>query len=1807
MVPRKVFGISTMEYLLAPLAGLSLFLESLAFQSSVQKNVKQYQWGSVEYREQRDGLHLSIRLHHRPAHHLPTHPATSVNGPFRQSSDANPEIPSHALFVLVPPSATVRIKISVLRQRPVRPDESFLVSGYEQLSDSSALIPLHRTISYAVTYLPATSLALDGYEWFRGHRLARLRISPFVADAQGLTAVESIEAILQIESGVIESYGVPQKTEDPHFERVLNSLILNWKGAGSVPTTSLPGIDTTGRWISFSQQYVKLGIPLDGIYRIRFVDLQQVGVSVGSIDPRSFRAFNRGKEIPLFVSGEEDGIFSSNEYIEFPALRNYGTRDYRDISTGNDEYAEYLNRYTDTSSSWLTWGGVRGARMSANVGVQASSDTLTWYTEMVHVEVNTMLQFIGGDVAVRQDPRWQSGDIWGWGWLGAGGSFQAQFAASNIHFGFPTAGVFARFASWGAQSVVPAHRVRLRVNNSDTLQALDVQQYQQVLMQGNVPVDQLTNGLNTIRVHSLPTSSTVNFILFDWADAEYPRQLVAVSDSLIFGFKNIVGRNVRTIRISGLTTQDVAIYKFAPSLKRITNAFFVGSSTFTVSFADTVSPGDRYMIFSSQKIRTPLLRNPKSFINLRDPARRADYILITHKRFLPVASVYVSFIGSQYNLKTTLIDVEDIFDEFGYGYPTAESIRDFLKATSLWQSPMPSYVVLAGDATYDYKHIMTDPNPANRPFNAVPSFGNPVSDPWLAVLDDASIIPQMYVGRIPVNSADELARYFQRHQSYVTAKNDDWNKRYIFFAGGDPGTQGQIESFKSVNEQIISTMVKPAPIGGMAANFYKTTNPQSDFGPSPSHEIRDAIDNGGVFINYIGHSGTQTWDNGIGDPGQLLNKRGRYALISDFGCSTAKFAEPNIKSFGELFTLGETGSAIAYVGNSALGFTSNAVSLPLLFYKQFLVHGEYGIGKAHLLSKIERMQEAGGPGALINRVMMLTNSLLGDPAIQLAVPKKPNLLVRSTDLRTIPESPSDDDGFVDLTIPYSNTGRVIPDTFTVSVQRTYAGSTIDTALRRALPLFRDTLMVRYAIKDMPGEYKHIVNFNREGRLAEIESSDNNAELRTVVLSSSFKLVQPAPGFEQPPADFILLNPSRQIDGGNNDVLLDIDTSRAFVGGLHLTRSLGQVVTRFPVQNLTVGRSYYWKAQFQNSTRPPSTGRISISTDGKTRWRQSDSLSWSQNTYRGVRYIYGSGAALDQIVTDIKVTSSGFVDGAFGAVELNGVNILANTFGRGHRVVVLDTLTLAVRSEKTFDLFANTSYADSLQNHLNALPQGSLVIELIIDEGGQSLHQGARDAIKSLGSIMIDSVGFRDSWAIIGRKGAKPGTVPELWKRTFKGRVVIDTTFIRNVQKGEILSPEIGPVGSWEEVSLTADVSPGTEIKTSVIGVSRNGKLDTLISKREGGLIPLTGISAREYPSIRLLAQFGANSQGISPTLKDWSVSLQPPAELAMNYQSVSLSADTVLEGTPVAINASIHNVGYQRADSVSISLTALVEGRGLFSIDSIIVPGIPQDSSISFSSSFTTAGKRGRTTLFLEVDPGHRVTELYRSNNIYSSPIFVATDTVRPTFDVTFDGARVFDGDYVSARPTIHINIFDNSPLSITDPSSVTLLLNDRKISLGSTPDSLFESGTGTTKARVTFRPELSSGTHLLVLKIKDASCNQADTSQYRTQFRVETESRLLDVFNFPNPFAGGTFFTFNLTGSRMPDDLSVKIYTVAGRLVRKLTLPGGELRFGFNRIHWDGRDDDGNELANGVYFYKIALRLDGSGDEVIQRLAKIR
>ncbi|HPG58948.1 MAG TPA: FlgD immunoglobulin-like domain containing protein, partial [Candidatus Wallbacteria bacterium] len=93
------------------------------------------------------------------------------------------------------------------------------------------------------------------------------------------------------------------------------------------------------------------------------------------------------------------------------------------------------------------------------------------------------------------------------------------------------------------------------------------------------------------------------------------------------------------------------------------------------------------------------------------------------------------------------------------------------------------------------------------------------------------------------------------------------------------------------------------------------------------------------------------------------------------------------------------------------------------------------------------------------------------------------------------------------------------------------------------------------------------------------------------------------------------------------------------------------------------------------------------------------------------------------------------------------------------------------------------------------------------------------------------------------------------------------------------------------------------------------------------------------------------------------------------------------------------------------------------------------------------------------------------------------------------------------------------------------------------------------------------------------------------------------NIVNSPNPFnyitnPPGTYFNYSLDTEQAIGEVVIKIYSMSGRLIRTLDMSSNMK--GLNQQYWDGLDESGNRLANGVYLYKIHAAV--GSDEFVAR-----
>ena len=77
-------------------------------------------------------------------------------------------------------------------------------------------------------------------------------------------------------------------------------------------------------WISYDQQYHRIKVWNNGIYRISWSTLLAAVPAIANVDPRNVQIFGRGEELPIHLDGEVDGQWNDGDFIEFYGRKNDG-------------------------------------------------------------------------------------------------------------------------------------------------------------------------------------------------------------------------------------------------------------------------------------------------------------------------------------------------------------------------------------------------------------------------------------------------------------------------------------------------------------------------------------------------------------------------------------------------------------------------------------------------------------------------------------------------------------------------------------------------------------------------------------------------------------------------------------------------------------------------------------------------------------------------------------------------------------------------------------------------------------------------------------------------------------------------------------------------------------------------------------------------------------------------------------------------------------------------------------------------------------------------------------------------------------------------------------------------------------------------------------------------------------------------------------------------------------------------------------------------------------------------------------------
>lgn len=596
------------------------------------------------------------------------------------------------------------------------------------------------------------------------------------------------------------------------------------------------------------------------------------------------------------------------------------------------------------------------------------------------------------------------------------------------------------------------------------------------------------------------------------------------------------------------------------------------------------------------------------------------------------------------------------------------------------------------------------------------------------------------------------------------------------------------------------------------------------------------------------------------------------------------------------------------------------------------------------------------------------------------------------------------------------------------------------------------------------------------------------------------------------------------------------------------------------------------------------------------------------------------------------------------------------------LVVLDSITLEPWTNKTHDLgqlvkynaqtgfstdcggvapglprpikFFNYPMADlNYQNNLlsalrDSIPNGNYILFYSLPYPSYNLWQDSlRAYFDTMGSSLISLNDTPAYWQpiIFFTKKGDPSSTKEILADSTNLDIVLDTLLGGNWDKGYATSVKIGPATQWSELhweQYPVEAGPQDSISLKVIGIDTLNVETVLIDSIPVGTpdLSLGNINASQYPYLKLKAYLEDEIVNTPPQMKRWQIYYTEVPEGALNpirhYVHTPVT-DSVQEGDNYRFEMAFENItSTPFSDSMLVDFFVYDGNNNKINVASPKYKILNGGDYLIAGASFNTTGHAGVNSMWIDVNPSNDQPEQYHFNNIASVAFKVNRDITNPILDVTFDGVHILDGDIVSPKPNILIKLKDeNKFIALNDTSNFRVFLTD---STGTQTQLFFETAPGisTDPNKLKYTPAvlpnnsftieyspifIADGIYMLDVQATDEAGNLSGTYSYRISFEVINKSSITEFVNYPNPFSTSTRFVFTLTGSELPTNMKIQVMTVTGKIVREIMMNEiGNVHIGRNitQYAWDGRDEYGDLLANGVYLYRVITNINGQSIE---------
>ncbi|WP_192825078.1 C25 family cysteine peptidase [Rufibacter sp. LB8] len=1603
-------------------------------------------------------------------------------------------------------------------------------------------------------------------------------------------------------------------------------------------------------WINYSQKYYKIKVPATGMYRLDRAYLQAAGIS--DVDPRNLQMFRRGKEISIHVAGESDGSFDAADYIEFYGEKNDGALD-RELfkNPTADHINPYYSLYTDTAAYFLTWSATPGNRMEAYNQDPAGLTPSPWHWQEVMFFDNS--QYTRGK---RYGENYMS-------WMDAG---EGYAGGSTAGFTFSLPGMISNPASTG-----PAPRVEIAMMGSnDNTHTVDI------FVRTPADAERL---IGTFDLEGYASDKKILPLEYtDFAADGRLRIRIAARNTAsrvrTLYFKSIFAQR-NTMAVAGLPfiqqepSATPAYYVFEGASATAAVGYDISIPDQVKRVAGMVSGAQKGFVFPANFSKAVLwtsahlIPEPANEVKFRSMVgNKSDYLIITHESLMkpgggsqnPVrdyAAYRASTIGGGYD--TLVIDVDQIYNQFFYGDKSSAALRRYMKF--MMANGNPKYLFLLGKGL-EADNVASRKNPSSLLVrDLVPTGGTPGSDVFFTSdWELGQYTPKVATGRIPANTPAEVMGYLNKVKVHeALPENLDWRKNILHLIGSTGAEQNTLLSYMRSYERIAESRWLGANVNSIIRN---------SSGGLENLNIAGELNAGLSLITFFGHSSGTVSDLDIGRVSDVVNgynNTSKYPMLLMNGCNAGNIFTTG-RTFGEDWLLTENKGAIAFLAHDNYGYPSLLNVFSSNFYTTAFGDQEYlskPLGLQHQRTIELTEQKIGGANATAMNMQMV---LQADPAIVVFGPEKadytiPNggVALESADGSKITANSEK----FKVNIDIRNLGRVNETPFTVSISRKLEnGTTITYDPVEFEPIYyRDTISIELEAKTTEGVGVNRFEVKVDGvdAIDEIDETNNTMTLEYFFSRSGVLAIGPQ--------EFSIVKDNKvKLVGHSTDLLIgrrgyyfEIDTVHTFDS--QWKKSTVVQADFMPAWEVTLPANttqndsvvYYWRFRYETLT----PGEELVWASSSFRYMPGSTTGWSQ---KGIGQL--QKAEKQRLEENTQKRTFEFTP-TFRIFEVKGVGG-GQPFGYPPYGIFLDNfktieadcntnrpnMMAVVLNDKTLQpLDAPSAYASicgtppkfvyhfndlrqaanltKLQQFLESVPAGYHIAMVGMSNVPYStMSPGLKAAFNSIGSSLIDKLATGEPFAIIGRKGAAPGSVLEIGPSAEDPSpanmqtIRIEREVRSRAGQGTLVSNLIGPATKWNSLQhQVALLNQDDAYQLDVIGVSANNEEVDLFTDVKSSDLNLSSVNAATYPYLKLRLVLKDEAERTAPILKQWTILYDGAPEGVMRPDLVGLA-----KYSPEAISAQVNNgeldlqfafsnvSGVDFTEELTVE-TILFQENGTRTEKIFKVRALEKDGTVFFNHKISTLQLQGNNRLRVTVNPRSLTDPAYKPlleqnylNNTMEIPFTVGTFTgLPPVIDVVFDGTRIIDGEIVSPRPMISMVLKDNmKKMPITDPSAMKVFLKKQggefsEINLTNNSAITFFPGNATTDFRVEYQPQLEDGIYTLEVQGTDAFGQKAGSENYSINFEVVNESAISNFYPYPNPFSSKTRFVFTLTGQTVPEKMKIQIMTLTGKVIREIQREElGAIKIGNNvsEFAWDGTDEFGDKLANGVYLYRVVM-----------------